>query len=208
MARFKDIDSYISSLEKRVKEIEKGKPLEIAVRTVIADMSIRIYQRGKGSNGTQIGSYSTTETFIGQNAGPNKKPFRGKLEFQPFNKAQRSKTGKPGYFGKTFKGGYAQFKKELGLLSQGNQVNLRLFNDLQSDWANASIVKGNRVVNPGKPLRVNKNTFVITLKRRNNQVKRKALEGKYGRIFDTTKGEQKIVREIYSFEAARILGNA
>lgn len=194
---------FVEKLEKKIRDLdERNVPLEIAVRTVTALQTVRIFQEGKNSAGGNIGTYSTTPRIISPRFAPKK--FQAD-DFQPFNTAQRAKTGKKGYYGKFFSQGYKQFRAEQG--RESAFVNLRLTNDLQSDFANVSMaVTANAVPQPS-PIKVNTHTYKMTLKRAENIEKKDSLEEKYGPVFNLTRAEVETFKRVQSFELRKILSS-
>ena len=76
-------------------------------------------------------------------------------------------------------------------------------NDLQSEFANINISKGNDSIPKGsKPIKVSPDKYI---ERVNNLDKLKGIEAKYGDVFGFTNGEVKKFYKIYNFEAKKIL---
>lgn len=171
---------YIKVLQKRSKELTtKRRQVIFSVASVVhADKGERIFTKGQKDSGAKIGSYSTKPTTINSKQSPVK--LKDNV-FVPFNQRQRNATGKRGYFGQYFAGGYKQFKSTIG---RGSRVNLKLFGDLEKDF-NTS-------------LSWNGKTWVEGTKRRNNTIKLESAEDKYGSVFGFTKKERKRAQEIYN----------
>ena len=192
---------FIEKLERKLRDIqERNVPLQIAVRSVTAQQAVRIFQEGLNSAGGKIGSYSTTPRIISPRFAPRK--FAADT-FQPFNRAQRARVGKKGYYGKFFAQGYKQFRAEQG--RESAFVNLRLTNDLQSDFANVPLAPTVNTVAPPSPIRVNTHEYKMTLKRPENIEKKDGLEDRYGKIFNLTRQERDLFVRVANFELRKIL---
>lgn len=165
------VDQWIAKMDTRLKELSDDKLMIPCIQGTIAEYIPRIFDAGIKSDGTDIGEYSTKPTVISSENSPQK--FKDET-FVPFSKAKRQTTGKKGFYGKEFEGGYKEFKSFIG---RGSRVNLRLFNNLQSDAASVFLVKENGGI-------------AYKLKREENGNKREWMEKKYGKIFDLTAKEK------------------
>lgn len=157
-------------------------PLKIAVYTIVGEQSIRIFQMGLNSAGSKIGVYNTSNSLYvnTSKSAPIKNSPIGKNGDTKF---KNGKSHKSTYY-KSYKEFRAKQKRESGF------VNLRLTNELQSDFSNAKISKTSTKVIQGQPIRVNANYYKTELKKDINQKKREGLEDKYGKIFSLTKEEK------------------
>lgn len=192
---------WIQKLEAKLKALEqRNVPLEIAVRTTTAEQAVRIFQNGQNSSGRRIGSYSTRPRVISPRFAP--RSFKADT-FQPFNRAQRARTGKKGYYGKFFAQGYKQFRSEQG--REAGFINLRLTNDLQSDFANVGMSKNTTSVASPRPIKVSTHIYKTSLKRQQNVLKREGLENRFGPIFRLTRKERDTFVRIAAFELRKIL---
>ncbi len=177
----------IQNLEKKIEYLRSGKPLLIAVRSTMAEMAVRIYEDGQNSTGGDIGQYnSKDEIYVNPNTLPKKVAPRGKP-----GSSRNVKSRKTVYF-KSYKALRDEQGRESGF------VNIRLTNDLQSDWANAEIKDG--VTSNPKPIEISKHEYHITLKRDVNVMKRRGLESRFGPIFKLTKDEEKFYFNILNKE--------
>lgn len=164
--------------------IKNNRPLMIASRTAMKDMSLRIFESGKKEDGSQIGQYDTTKPmYVNPKVQPRETknkikgiqgliPTTGKHGDHLFKNGKEHKT--------TYVKSYADLRKRIG--RPIDKVNLRYSGDLQSDFSNGKI-------NNPEPTKVNPNEYVITLSRDINRDKRDGLEKKYGTIFHHTKDE-------------------
>ncbi len=163
--------------------IETGKIVEIAARDSMSESVQRIFMRGQKSSGDSIGSYSTKAAYFSPKNTPKDTNHTGKT-------GKRIKTG-------YYAGGYAELRSQQG--RESSFVNLRFTNELQSDYANASIdPTSNRIASP-TPIPGGKNIFLITLNKQINIDKRDGLEDKYGLIFDLTTKEEQIFIDSQDF---------
>lgn len=182
------IDDYIAKLDKFDNELRGGKIIEKATRSTMAEMVVRIFTEGRATDGTKIDSdYDTTPISIPSNATPRK----------PVGIPGR--TSAKGNVNYRFKGGYKQFKQSIGL---GRNVNLRVFNELLSDFANARVgtAKNPNAEDKVRPKKVNDFTYQIVLNKEINIQKKRGLEQKYGKkIFEATKEEIKAFNETVQF---------
>lgn len=162
--------------------------MEQSVRAVMAQMVVRIFEEGKGSNGSALGSYNnTTELYVDPSTLPRNISPRGKP-----GKEKDVKNRKTVYFKS-----YQALRSEVG--REAGFVNLRLTNDLQSDWSNAEVGKGdNKVADSPKPQKIGALEYHIKLKRPINREKREGLEAKYGDIFKLTANEKKYYFDVLS----------
>jgi hypothetical protein len=86
--------------------------MEVAARDVLPEIADRVFDKGKATDGSLIGEYSTKPIYIEQSKSPRAAGER------------KAKT----YF---FKGGYREFKSKIG---RGTKVNLKVFGRLQMDF--------------------------------------------------------------------------
>jgi len=167
----------IKALDARLAYIKSGKPMETAVRSVMAQMVVRIFEDGIKSDGSPIGQYNDSdELYVDPDTLPKTIAPRGKPGKER-NVANRKTT----YFKS-----YKALRSEVG--RESGKVNIRLTNDLQSDWSNASV--GDGIASNPKPKVISPTEYHIVLKRDNNADKRKGLESRYGDIFRLTKEEE------------------
>ena len=98
---------------------------------------------------------------------------------------------------------YKALKEQQGF--NANKVNLRMTNNLQSEFANTNIPSGSDgVPQKAKPEKVSANLYV---ERIDNVKKMEGLEERYGNIFGFTKGERSEFFKVYEFEALKILNS-
>lgn len=185
MSELKDEIKFLESERKRLKE---EAPMKRAVLAVHTKQIRRIFERGLDSDNSKIGRYnSTTPLYINPKNSPKSFPTRGKTGRSRFNSGKSHKTG---YFK-----GYKQFRQSIG--REANFVNLRLSNDLQSDFANSASTRG--IASP-KPRKLGKFVYVLGVSRQENAQKLNNIESKYGDVFGLSKGEQDFYLDTLSKE--------
>lgn len=114
--------AFKGALKDHVKEYE------IVARNVHAERSDRIFiEGGLGDKGNEKFQYSTKPIQAGEDAFAFPGSFV-QTGFQGFNKAQRSKSGKKGYYFMELPGGYKQLKSVQGM--QSGFVDLNYEGDL------------------------------------------------------------------------------
>lgn len=166
-------------------------PLKIAAQTVHALRVLRIFHRGIDRTGGKI------------NPAYNK----GNALYVPNDKLRRS-AGNKGKTGKTIKTNY--FKSYYALKrNQGfdpNTVNLRLTNNLQSDFANVTLSESSDAFPANAaPIKITPDHYVERLDRQENVNKFKGLSRKYNRPFSFFKPERTLFEQIYIKEMNKIL---
>ena len=161
-------------------------PLKMAAQTIHALRIRRIFHVGLNASAGRIGTYNSTKELWAS----DKQLRRAGTH--------RGKTGKP--IKTSYYKSYKALKQQQGFNS--DRVNLRMTNNLQSEFANTNIPSGSDAVPNASPERVNANLYV---ERVDNLEKLKGIESKYGNVFGFTKGERKQFMEVYNFEATKIL---
>lgn len=144
-------NDLIKNIDKKIAELVKyNKPLLLAVKSVTALQSQRIFIDGKNKSGSEIGDYSPNEVRINPKDSPKNFTPRGK------NGKTKKENGEPyktGYFAN-----YLEFKKTIGRNKNTNTVDLQLFGELSRDWANANTIA------KAQPTKVSVNEYIIDLK--------------------------------------------
>jgi hypothetical protein len=181
---------YIKRLKKKRNELaKKNAPFRIAVQTVHQLRTRRIFHVGLNSSASRIGTYDTKrELWVADD----------KLRK---NGNHRGKTGKP--IKTTYFKSYKDLKQRQGF--QSDRVNLRLQNELQSDFANVNITKTSDAIPKGMPIKININEYQERLNKPINQKKVQGLVKKYGDIFGFTNGEKQKFYKTVEFEFLRLL---
>lgn len=101
-------DELLSMFNKIVAAINSDKPKRIAATSLLAVQKDRIFSKGKASDGSQLGTYSTNPISISESR-------------------QARNTGKT-----FFKGGYAEYKTAIG--KNPGYVNLRNTDQMMADF--------------------------------------------------------------------------
>lgn len=173
---------HIAKLKAQVKALETNKPFAIAVQTVHALRVKRIFDDGI------------------PNAAYSKKPIHVEnTQLRRTNKGKTGKAEKTSYFA----GGYYELKKTQGF--NPDKVNLRLTNDLQSDFANAQMTSGAGAPPAGKAIRVNDYIFVEAIRRPNNVKKLRANIKRYGDFTRFTPQERTTFANVLTVEFNKML---
>ena len=125
---------------------------------------------------------------------PSNQSHKGKLGKSEFKNGKQHKT--------TYYNSYKDFrskqKRESGF------VNLRLTNELQSDFSNVKISTSSTSVPAARPIKVNAHHYKLEVKD-NNVKKVIRLEKKYGKIFNLTKKERAKFIQILQSELAQAM---
>lgn len=192
---------FADKINLQIAELQRAnKPLEIAARSVHALQVQRIFKEGRKSDGSDIGQYnSTNPLYVNPKTSPGNtsgiKPPRGK------NGDTHFKSGKKE--GQAHKTTYVEsYRAYKGLIGRNNdKVNLRLSDDLFSDFASPVFDSGNP-----RPEMISINEYQSRLKRDHNQKKfeglqfgNKSLKG-YGVIGKLTTEEKKTFFEVVERE--------
>jgi hypothetical protein len=182
------IEEHIAKLECFKKSLEVNRPFGIAVQSIHAERSERIFTDGRNADGASIGSYNDTNPIY---VDPAKYPVKagGKGEFaiastfNPFDKRkqktkslrqEKSRGNKLRYFGS-----YKEFRAAIG--REVGFVDLNLIGDLKSNFENRS--RGNP-----SATKISNNEYHVGLDAENSK-KKEGLEKRFGNIFPHTDEE-------------------
>jgi hypothetical protein len=179
---------FVDKIRKKIKLLAKDNvPLKLAAQTIHTDRINRIFHVGLNSSAARIGVYDTTrELWVSDDQLRRAGTHKGKT-------GNRTKT--------SYYPNYKALKKQQGF--RNDRVNLRMTNNLQSEFANTNMgASNNGVPKNAKPIKINPNRYI---ERVDNDGKFKGIEAKYGDVFGFTRGEiNKFYRE-YNAAALRIL---
>ncbi|MES2592392.1 MAG: hypothetical protein V4608_10935 [Bacteroidota bacterium] len=184
-------DEFVQKLNAKIQAIEKeDKPLQIAVRSIMALQSKRIFLEGKNSSEGNIGEYSKKNIYVSdtirQEARIPKFPLKGKNGKEAFKNGNKHKSG---YFEN-----YLGFKTSIGRNKRIKTVDLFLSGDLHNNWANSE------VVGKANAIRVNQHNYTVLLSEKNqNKAKR------YGRVFNLSANEKSKFLLVIQSELAKAL---
>ena len=182
-------EQFTAKIGVMVKQIKENKPLKIAAQTIHTLRVLRIFHEGLNQNGSSIGTYNTsTELWVAND----------QLRKKGTNKGKTGKATKTSYYKS-----YRDLKVQQGFNASG--VDLRMTNNFQSDYANATLNKTSDKSPEAKPFKANVNTYQEKLSRQENVDKLEGFEKKYGKVFNFTAGEKKAFQKTYNFEANQIL---
>lgn len=176
---------YIEKLKERLAVLESGEHVFIAVSSIHADVSQRIFEGGLASDNSEIGTYNKSNSLYVNtklNAPRSLKPT-GKKGESVFKNGKSHKT--------TYFDSYSDFRKKQGRESE--KVNLALNNFLKLDFTNSLTRSGN-------------NSFVVKLKQKINYDKAKGNENRFNKkIFALSKEEKVNLYKEVQFESIRIM---
>lgn len=190
-------------------------PFELAVRTVLAQQTERIFTQGRRSDGGRIGAYDTErELYVNPKLSPRATaakgpgfslqgllPTRGKPSTEWQTPSDEAPEGEHIFTGRTaWRGGpgtkagdphkttYVRNYKDFRnrIGRRVDTVDLVLSGDLRLDFVTAQL-QGRAVTSGEGSLE-----FVVKFKRARNADKRDGLEAKYGRIFALTTAERSL----------------
>ena len=177
-------EQFAAKLREKAKLIAINKPLQDAAQSVHADRVIRIF-----SDGIDGASYNKTNPLYVAD-----KDLRR-------SGTHKGKTGKQ--IKTTYYPSYYDLKQQQGF--DPNKVNLRLTNDLQSDFAHSQKTNTTGVPPVGEVIQVNNTLCIESIKRPENQTKLRVLVEKYGNFVAFTQKEKDDFQRIYAFEMTKLL---
>jgi hypothetical protein len=175
---------YANKLLSKAGLIKVNLPLQIAAQSVHADRVIRIF-----SDGISGASYNKTDALYVAD-----KDLRR-------SGTHKGKTGKQ--IKTTYYPSYYDLKQQQGF--DPNTVNMRLTNDLQSDFANSQKTNTTGAPPTGQVIKVNNNLYVEALRRSENVDKLKGNEKRFGNFVAFTQKEKDDFQRIYAFEMTKLL---
>jgi hypothetical protein len=175
---------YANKLLSKAGLIKVNLPLQIAAQSVHADRVIRIF-----SDGISGASYNKTDALYVAD-----KDLRR-------SGTHKGKTGKQ--IKTTYYPSYYDLKQQQGF--DPNTVNMRLTNDLQSDFANSQKTNTTGAPPTGQVIKVNNNLYVEALRRPENVDKLKGNVKRFGNFVAFTQKEKDDFQRIYAFEMTKLL---
>ncbi len=186
---------FIKKQEAKINEIIKNnKPLLMAVSSVVAMQSKRIFIEGKNADGGIIGEYKGGGIYVSPNANKDLKsfPLTGKDGISENKKIYSIKTKKAlknksshrtGYFEN-----YLAFKKAIGKNKLIQTVDLNLTGELHRHWANGDIA------NPGAQ-KINQHNYIVSITKEDQDK-----VDKYDRVFNLSKKERETFLKVVKIE--------
>jgi hypothetical protein len=178
-------EQFAAKLREKAKAIALNAPLQIAAQSVHADRVIRIF-----SDGISGASYNKTDALY--------------VADKDLRRAgtHKGKTGKQ--IKTTYYPSYYDLKQQQGF--DPNTVNMRLTNDLQSDFANSEkITSGTGRPDIGDVQKINNDLYVESIKREHNKGKLKGGIKRFGNFVAFTQKEKDDFQRIYAFEMTKLL---
>jgi hypothetical protein len=176
-------EQFAAKLREKAKLIAINKPLQDAAQSVHADRVIRIF-----SDGISGAVYTSEDLYVADKD----------LRRAGTHKGKTGKQIKTSYYET-----YYDLKKQQGF-TEGN-VNMRLTNDLQSDFANSQKTNTTGAPPVGEVIKVNNNLYVEALRRPENVGKLKGGIKRFGNFVAFTQKEKDDFQRIYAFEMTKLL---
>lgn len=176
---------FIAKLNRQIESIIKlDKPLEIAVRSMMAIQSKRIFLNGLNSNESVIGQYVKKPVYISLKDSPKSFIPKGKPGAN-----KKIKDRKTGYFES-----YLAYKTTIGRNARVKTVDLFLSGALHRDWANSESFAKQEAT------KINQHNYVVSLSENNaNKVDR------YGKVFNLSAKERVIFLDLVQKELSKAL---
>lgn len=182
-------DQWIAKLLKQAEAIKVNAPLQIASQTVYAMRVHRIFDEGiAGAKYGQGAKNPNRELWVADK----------NLRRAGSHKGKTGKTIKTTYFKN-----YPDLKNQQGF--SGDVVNLRLTNDLQSDYANSEKTDSTAASVVGPITKVNNDLYIEDIKRPQNVIKLRSAIEKFGNFIAFTPFEKSEFQRIYTSEMNVIL---
>ena len=184
------LKQYKAKIKRQNRELlKKNLPLQIAAQTTHALITNRIFHEGRKTDGSATGSYDTKQEMWVENdqlrkAGTN-----------------RGKTGNP--ITTSYYKSYKALKSQQGF--NANVVNLRMKNELQSDFANAPISQNSDSMPKVKTIKISPQEYQIQVRKKINRDKMEGQTERFGTIFMHTEDEKKKFHEIVQKELIKFL---
>ena len=182
-------EQWANKLEGKLQKILTGPAFEIAGKDAFSVQSRRLFIDGQKSDGSPLGSYSTTPLYVSDRNLPTSGNHKGKT----------GKTTKSSYYA----GGYAELRAQQG--RESGFVNLRFSNELQADYLNSNVSPSSGSVGEVNPTVVTPLILNLNLKKSINIVKLGQLTAKYGVFVNFTKKEVQTLVDSYVFQLNSIL---
>lgn len=175
----------IAKLKNQVRAIEQNRPFATAVQSVHAVRVVRIFDTGIAG-----AEYEKTKPLYASDK---------QLRRAGNNTGKNGKSIKSSYYKS-----YFDLKQQQGFNPE--VVNLRMTNDLQSDFANAQLSAGDNL-NVGKAIKINDNIYIEAIRRSENVGKLRGLKKKYGDFTRFTQTEREQFNTVLQRSFNRLLKN-
>ncbi len=197
------LKQYQAKIKRQTRQLlKKNLPLQIAAQTTHALITNRIFHEGRATDGGSIGSYDDkNELWVADDQLRKNGNHRGKPT--GFTKAGKARK-RGGQIKTTYFKSYKALKGKQGFDS--SMVNLRMRNELQSDFANRQIGKNNNSVPKVRTTKIDPMEWQIVLRKQINVDKMEGAEERFKKnIFAHTEDEKKKFHEIVQKELIKFL---
>lgn len=171
-------EQWAAKLLRQAEAIKANAPLQIAAQTVHAMRVHRIFDEGIAG-----AKYGGGALYVADK----------NLRRAGSHKGKTGSTIKTTYFKN-----YADLKRQQGF--SGDKVNMRLTNDLQSDFANSQKTDGTGAAPSGQVIKVSNDLYVEAIRRPQNMVKLESGIRKFGNFIAFTPDERAEFQRIYTSE--------
>lgn len=184
------LKQYLAKIKRQNRElIKENLPLQIAAQSTHAEITERIFHEGRKTDGSATGSYNTKDELYASDSQLRK---------------AGNHTGKTGNSITTsYYKSYKALKEQQGFYT--NIVNLRMKNELQSDFANAPISKNSDSMPKVKTIKISPQEYQIQVRKKINRDKMEGQTQRFGTIFKHSEDEKKHFRNIARKELIKFL---
>jgi hypothetical protein len=188
-------EQFAAKLREKAKAIALNAPLQIAAQSVHADRVIRIFSSGiAGASYNKTNELYMYDKDLRRNGNHEGKPFDSGRTVKSGKNKGKSITWTKANNKTTYFASYYDLKREQGF--NPDIVNMRLTNDLQSDFANSPT---------DKVIKVNNDLYVEALRRPLNALKLEKHVESFGNFVAFTQKEKDDFQRIYTFEMTKLL---
>lgn len=204
-------NEWIARNNRKLQELLRNdKPLFLAVSSVMAAQSERIFLKGLNVEGGLIGEYVKKPIRISREwvdslqwSGGSAVVYAGKNgDTVHKNSRKNNKDGKGGweegdeYKTGYFPGGFLEFKESIGRNKDIKTVDLFLTGTLHSHWAN----NDRGITSIAQAKRLSSHKYVVSITKNDaNKVER------YGNVFGVNKKELKLFRDVAQYELLNLM---
>jgi hypothetical protein len=197
-------EQFAAKLREKAKAIALNAPLQIAAQSVHADRVIRIFSSGiAGASYNKTNELYMYDKDLRRNGNHEGKPFDSGRTVKSGKNKGKSITWTKAQNKTTYFKSYYDLKREQGF--NPDTVNMRLTNDLQSDFANSAKTNSAGVPPTGDVIKVNNDLYVESLRRPLNALKLEKHVDTFGNFVAFTQKEKDDFQRIYTFEMTKLL---
>lgn len=208
-------DQFIIKVDKQLQDVLKfDKPLALAVKSVMALQSERIFLNAKNTDGGIIGEYKKKGIYVPLLDSPKKFTPKGKpnadgkapkdtnltvIRFGTKSKKKIKASGlerKTGYFES-----WLNYKTAIGMNQRNKTVDLMWRGELHRNWANSKILGEANAIKKGI------HNYIVALSENNiKKISSKGTDGlRYGRVFNLSKHEKESFMKVINYELKKAL---